>query len=134
MLIDDQPHCAIEYDPDARRIIQTWKGFAKPSEFRASIQKTIDAFERHRPTTILSDTRESEVVDQAEARWVVEYANPALIARGLKKIAFVLPKKLLPRWSVDHFFRGAKDQPLEARAFNSIAEARAWLAEESEES
>lgn len=131
MLIDDQPHCRIEYHPETQCVTQTWKGFAKSSEFRASIEKTIDVFRQYHPTFILSDTREADVVDQADAEWVVQHANPILISQGMTKIAFVLPKKFFARWSVDHFFRGAKNQPLKAAAFEEPDAAWAWLAEPS---
>ena len=129
MLIEDKPHCKIEYDPETKCVTQTWKGYAKSKEFRESLLATVEVFKNHDATAIISNTRDSRVVDQVDAEWVADEMNPILIQNGMKKIAFVVPQDVLAQWSIDHFFRKAKSQTLEASAFKSIGEAEAWIRE-----
>ena len=130
MLIEDKPHCTIEYDPDVKCVIQTWRGFAGSKAFRASLEKTVEVFKTHDVTSIISNTRDSGVVDEEDAQWVPTKINPILIRNGLKKIAFIMPANVFAQWSIDHFLRKAEKQPLEAMRFDTLEQAQAWIREQ----
>jgi hypothetical protein len=129
MLIEDKPHCTIEYDPTLKCVIQTWKGFAGSENFRAAILKTIEVFEQREAQSIISNTQNSKVVSPADADWVAGYANPILISHGLRKIAFIVPENVFARRSVDHFRDETKGQALATQYFADLATARAWVSE-----
>ena len=129
MLIEDKPHCTIEYDPALKCVIQTWKGFAGSANFRASILKTIEVFEQHEAKSIISNTQNSKVVSPADGAWVAEHANPILISHGLRKIAFIVPENVFARRSVDHFLVETKGQALATQYFADLATAKAWVSE-----
>ncbi len=127
MQIDDKPHCTIDYDSNLKCVIQTWRGFAGSQNFRTSILKTIDVFAQHDAETIISNTQEAEAVKQNDADWVTTYANPILIQHGLCRIAFIIPKSVLGKWSVSHFIQESTEQQLKMQYFDDLDKAKAWI-------
>ena len=126
--IEDKAHCPIEYDPELKCVIQTWKGFSGSKNFRASILKTIEIFKVYDVEAIISNTQESEVVKQSDADWTANYANPILVEHGLRKMAFIVPKNVVAQWSVDHFMEETAEQQLAIQYFDNLTEAQAWIA------
>lgn len=126
-LIENKSHCVLEYDPALQCVVQTWKGFARSSDFRQSILKTIEFFQTHAGMRgIISNTQESEVVSEKDADWVAQEANPLLVKHGLQKIAFILPKSVLAKWSVDHFMQEVETIPA-MQYFDNLEAAKAWI-------
>ena len=129
MRIEDKPHCAIDYEPTLKCVIQTWRGFAGSQNFRASILKTIEVFKEYDAEAIISNTQNAELVKPSDADWVATYANPILIQEGLRRIAFIIPNSVLLQWSVDHFMQETTGQQLTMQYFDNIDKAKAWIAE-----
>lgn len=127
MLIEEKPHCIIEYDPTSKCVIQTWRGFSGSKNFRASLEKTIEVFKEHDVTGIISNTQAAQVVSEGDAKWVTTHVNPILIEHGLQRIAFVLPKNSFAQWSVGNFFKNIIDQRLDAKYFDDISKAKTWI-------
>jgi len=127
MIVYHQPYCQIDYLPELRCAIQHWQGFAKSTEFREAILKTIELFETHGNLAyIISNTQRSEVVKKEDAEWVATYANPRLVEHGLQKIAFIVPTSVLTKWSVEHFRTKSEEKP-EIRWFDDVEHAKKWI-------
>lgn len=129
MLIEEKQYCTITYDAERKTVIQTWRGFAGSQNFRASILKTIEVFQQYEAHSIIGNTLTSEVVKQADADWVANYANPILRQHGLRRIAFIVPESVLAQWSVERFVREADEASLMIEYFDCLDNATAWIAE-----
>ncbi len=127
MNIYTQAYCHIEYLPELRCLVQSWRGFAKSAEFRDAILKTVAFFETSgKAAYIISNTQQSEVVKKEDAEWVATYANPRLVEHGLQKIAFIVPTSILVKWSVNHFRAQSEEKP-EIQWFDDIEQAKNWI-------
>ena len=126
MIVDSQAHCVIEYSPELQCIIQTWKGFAGSKNFRASIEKTIE-FARANPVrSVISDTREQNLVGMEDIKWLTEVGNPQLIEVGIQKLAFISPKDQLTRLGESDYAFRSKQQFI-IQWFSDPEQAKAWI-------
>ncbi|EMR01389.1 hypothetical protein [Cesiribacter andamanensis] len=120
----DQPYAQIVFDPDRKRLYQTWIGFATANEFIAAIDVSVRCFQQHEVETILSDTTDQAVLSKAGSDYAAS-VMPELMKNGMKKIAFVLPRSAFVRLSLQNFKKNADSELI--GNFSSREEAEAWL-------
>ncbi len=130
MLIDKQSYCTLEYLPELHCLMQTWPGFARSQQFRASIQKTVEFFQsRPDVCSIISDTRKQEVVSKEDAEWVGAEMMPKLVQHGLQKMAFIAPEQVVTKLAEERFAQAVGERP-QIRWFLTVDEAKNWIAED----
>lgn len=126
MFVDVQPHCQIEYLPELRCVVQTWRGYAASAQFRDSIEKTIAFSQTNEITGIISDTRAQDIVAMEDIQWLASQGNPRLFAAGVKRLAFVSPRNpFTGMGESDYAHRTGKD--MEIRWFATPELAKTWL-------
>jgi hypothetical protein len=127
MMIAQEKNAQIEYITEQKLLIQTWNGFVTSDIFRKMIDRTV-AFSRESAVeTIISDTSLMSIVKKEDTEYAAS-VMPALIANGLKKMAFVLPENVFTQMSVKNFETRTKDKVEDemVQQFGSLQTARDW--------
>ena len=125
----DEPYLSLRWDSIHQHVLTEWKGFANSAEFRASLLKGIQAIKDHHAATYVSDVRRFKVIVHDDQKWVAEHWLPLAVGAGLKRIAFVTASTGLGKATIEDAARLIHDAGLESRTFESMSEARRWLAE-----
>lgn len=127
MIVVNEEHLLLEYDPKLKAIVQTWKGFFSSEAFRAGVERTNRLFEEKNPVTkFLVDISDSAVIKGEDTSWAAQNAIPRAIQNGLKYYGFVLPKSVFAEISLKNFREQLHQPSLEIGIFKSIEEAKAW--------
>lgn len=132
MIVLNKPYVTIERDDEMKCLIQTWKGFAKSNEFRAAINDSLAFFVKGGIDKIISDTKEFSLVKKEDTDWVAQVITPQMVQHGLRYMAFVVPKNVFTKISVDNFKEGA-NSVVSIRYFDEVALAKQWLTEAESE-
>jgi len=125
-IVASQPHCHIEYFPELKCIIQTWRGRSKSHQFRESIEATIEFAKTHTTASIISDTRQHEMISLEDAEWLAKEGNPRLVQSGLQRLAFVSPNNPFAARVQDSYAEKSKDE-IDFQWFPNPDSARAWI-------
>lgn len=123
-IIVDKPYAHVVYDAEKKRLYQTWIGFATVDQFKSAIDASVNCFKENEVETILSDTTAQAVLAKEGSDHAVS-VMPELVANGMKKIAFILPKSAFTQLSLQNFTKQSDSQLV--GHFDSRAEAEAWL-------
>jgi hypothetical protein len=123
-IIVNKPYARVVYNPEKKRLYQTWEGFASVDQFKAAIDASVDCFRKHEVDTILSDTTGQAVLAKEGSDYAAS-VMPELAANGMKKIAFILPKSAFTQLSLQNFTKNS-DNNLVGH-FENRQEAEAWL-------
>ncbi|QHT66190.1 hypothetical protein GXP67_05655 [Rhodocytophaga rosea] len=127
MILFQQPYLTIEYDAQSKCLSQHWKGYAKSEQFRAGITKSIELCQKHKPSKLISNTKELAIVTQEDTQWAATYATPMMVQHGLKHMAFIVPSNVFTQASVKSFKSEAEDK-LQIAYFDELTKAQDWLA------
>jgi hypothetical protein len=125
----DEPWVSIRWVGAHHYVHSEWKGFATSSEFRDALMRALDAIRDKRSVAYLSDTRKVKVVVHADQAWVNEVWIPLVVASGVKRVALVTAASGLGKMNVEDTIHLVDNRGLLMRGFNSLADARQWLAE-----
>lgn len=123
--IFDDPTVKLVYDPARKQLIQKWIGFAISEKFREAIDCTVDFVSKNQVESIISDTLEQKVVKPEDTKYA-SAVMPQLFQRGLKKMAFVMPKDVLTQMSVNSFKKDSTDMQ-GLNFFSNVNDAQNWI-------
>lgn len=106
-----------------------WGGWANSMEFSALLTAEIRALKDHSGRRLLADCRKQRVLnpadqDRADQEWL-----PKALAAGLRKFAIVPPVSTLAAMNLRERLNRVPDKLLEVRFFETVDQAKAWLAE-----
>lgn len=125
----DEPWVSIRWDGAHRYVHTEWKAFANSVEFRAALMRALDAIRDKHSLAYLSDTRKVKVVVHEDQNWANEVWIPLLVKAGVKRFALVKAQSGLGRVNVEDVIAKVDDRGLLMRGFESMGNARSWLAE-----
>ena len=125
----DKPWVSIRWDGVHKYVHTEWKAFANSDEFRAALMRALDAIKDKHAVAYLSDTRRVKVVVHEDQSWANEAWVPLLVAAGLKRFALVKAQSGLGKLNVEDVISLVDNRGLLMRGFDSVDEARWWLAE-----
>jgi hypothetical protein len=125
----DKPWVSIRWDKVHKCVHSEWKSFANSDEFRAALMRAIDAIKDRHAIAYLSDTRKVKVIVHGDQNWVNEVWVPLLIAAGVRRFALVKAESGLGKLNVEDVINMVDNRGLLMRGFNSVQNARMWLAE-----
>ena len=118
---------SVRWEPEGELVVTEWEGWSDSEEFAALLAAEIQALTKHRGTRLLADCRRQKVLspgDQDKDRqWL-----PRAVAAGLKRFAIVLPASGLATTNIRDRLAPGPSTTLEIAYFNSVDEAKAWLA------
>jgi len=129
MRLFDEKYVHIEYDDANEILIQTWLGFISSENFRKAIDKTVE-FSKTKPVkAIISDTSQLAIVRREDTEYAASIM-PALIEKGLRKMAFVLSDNTFAQMSVKNFesqTKGKLQNNQLVKHFVDLQEAKDWI-------
>jgi hypothetical protein len=124
----DKPYIKVGYDPVSGVLFNIWNGFASFSEVLQIGQRTLEAALFEKPSKMLFDTRNMEVLDEESQQYVSNEFARQMRDIGIKFTATVLPEDEFAQYSVDRIknaiFTGTST---EIRYFQQISSAIKWL-------
>lgn len=124
MTIFDKPFATLTLDQERGILFQKWNGYVKVEDFKQAIDTSVQCFKTHALAYIISDTLEQAVLAKEGSDYAAS-VMPELIANGMKKIAFIIPKSSFTKLSIDNFSKNAEKSII--GHFTTIEEAIDWL-------
>ena len=118
----------ISFDEPQRQLSLRWTGFLNSDEFREGARQVIQAIERTKAETILSDNTDWKIITSNDHGWAAYNWFPEAEAKGIKKLATILSTDYFNRISERSIENMAEVSCLEIKNFRSIEEAKKWLA------
>jgi hypothetical protein len=116
------------YDEGDRIAVGVFKGFIQKEDFVRIAEELQDLRFRNNSCRQLNICEEMMVLSCDILKWLNDVWFPKALTTGLKCFAFVIPRDLYGRLSMDRANRSFDKLPgLEIRYFDSENEARQWL-------
>jgi hypothetical protein len=125
----DEPWVSIRWDNVHKYVHTEWKAFANSDEFRAALMRALDAIKDKHSAAYLSDTRKVKVIVHEDQNWANEVWIPLLVAAGAKRFALVKAESGLGKLNVEDVINMVDNRGVLMRGFDSVQNARMWLAE-----
>jgi hypothetical protein len=91
--------------------------------------KALVAIRERHAVGYLSDTRKVKVIVHTDQTWANEVWIPQLVGAGVKRFALVTAASGLGKVTVEEVIKLVDNRGVLMRGFNSVDEARTWLAE-----
>jgi len=119
---------SVKWDGAGATVVVEWEGWANSSEFAALLDAGVRALKDHHGSRWLADCRRQKVLspadqDRADREWL-----PRALAAGLKKFAVVLPDSGLAGMNLKDRLAGVPNARLQVGYFDTVEQAREWLA------
>lgn len=124
MIIFNRNYLTIEVDKENDCLLQSWKGFATPEQFREGILKALEIFKDHKVSRMISDTKDQAVVRKEETEFAASLV-PEFVKSGLKTFAFVVPSNVFTQFSLNNF-KKQSDSLLSIQYFDKMEDAKKW--------
>ena len=121
----------IQYDPDNKVLLSHWtvKDDIDQQTYQQEAQKLIEAAEKFKPIALIVDTRDfiSPMTPDIH-RWTTNIITPVLGKNGVKRIAYLMPKPILSRLSIELLITEAKlkSQFVNREIFDDYEKAFNW--------
>lgn len=131
MVYLDTPHVLVQWDSSTRSVVLEWRDFAYGDEYRAALDKVVQALEENRSNKLLSDSRRMKAIPQDDQEWLIKDWVPRSTKAGLKHLAIVLPKSTLGQMTLQRLAQVGPDKRLVSSDgtsyFETIEDAKKWL-------
>jgi hypothetical protein len=134
IIYEDDFH-KIGYNPTRDCVIYKASGAPKDSfHLRSGLLKILEIPKiMHRSTaTYLADLREVTLPLNTENVWLNEVLLPQILHRGVKKMAWIVPTRVLPKMAIDYMVNRVVPISCELRFFDTPEDAQKWLDELTE--
>lgn len=125
----DEPYLSIRWDSVHQHVLTEWKAFANSTELRTSLLKGVQAIRDNKAVAYVSDARKLRVITQDDQQWVKDSWLPLAAGAGLKRVAFVTASTGLGKLTVEDVSAIINVNGLQSRTFDSMVDARKWVAE-----
>ena len=118
----------INYLEEHKCLVQVWKKFCMPEDFRKVQLKTAELFKAHNCVNFISDTTDAGVLKKEETEWAAKTITPQLVEAGMREMNFVVPKNVFTQMTLDNLTKQeAQDMPM--HFFPSMEDAVKHLSE-----
>ena len=128
MIHKEYPFITIHWDEEINTVIMEWTKFAISARFRRALNEGLDLLIEKGSHRWLADLRGLGPVGPEDQEWSNEDWFPRGIAGGITCMALVVPDSTLSKMSVETIMQKVDATNLTTRYFDSVAEARQWLA------
>ena len=124
----DESFATVWYDDETDAVVAQMTSYAEGESFREYMDAVIDGVNETGTDCVLADTRDQPTLDSADQEWSATEWGPRAEANGVRKLAAVVPESVLAEMSVQKVIEQSADD-IDREFFDSVADARAWLAE-----
>ena len=121
----------IAWDGERDCVYVEFKGFATSAEFRSGTMKVIDAIRERSAKSLISDNRRLEVVTNEDQLWLRDNLVPQAAALGMKRAALVVAHTGLGKYASQEILSRLPTGMFVTRTFDSLDDAKAWIAAEN---
>jgi hypothetical protein len=116
------------YEPETGFVIMQWRGYATSEQFREGSEIMLNTLIANRTNKVLADIQDMLVIGMDDQEWLQKHFIPRAINYGFKAIAIVKPKSYFNKVAVEAVSYKVDVAKLTINFFDSVDEARAWLA------
>lgn len=128
MVYFDEKYAEIEYDELHQIVKVIYKGYMNSEQYRNVQLKALECTEKFKATKSLFDCRKFITVRAEDQEWSNEVCTPWVARLGIKKIAGILPEKLVQKQVLTKMAdESIKATSTDEQFFGSLEEALAWL-------
>lgn len=132
MIIQNDSLVDCKFDASLPCVHQVWHGFAPSDKFREATQKVIkfvqDNSKKYPRIQFLVDARKLGALSKQDVEWAAQEADPLLYQAGMRKIAFIMPEKVIAELTLKNYQRTAEtSNAMQSQLFGDEAAARQWL-------
>lgn len=127
----NEPWLLMRWDSEYGCVFAEWKAFATSVEFQGALMKALEAGRTRPGFSFVNDTRKLELISDEDQRWIQYTWTPLAIEAGVGRIAVVMASHGLSKMAIERMFkeRRNRDNRLQSRTFDSVADALKWVAE-----
>lgn len=125
MIYMDEPYLKLEWDEANKIVVAQWTGFFSGERFRAGLIKGLEVIAAHSAANWLADVSDAKVTSLEDQNYLAYEWTPLAIARGLRRIAYVVPKDVIAQMALNRIV--SQTQGLEMHYFSDKREAQNWL-------
>jgi hypothetical protein len=127
----DEPWLLMRWDSEHQCVFAEWKAFATSSEFQGALMRALEAGRTRPGFNFVNDTRKLELISDEDQRWIQYTWTPLAVEAGVRRIAVVMALHGLSKMAIERMFkeRRNRDNRLQSRTFDSVADALKWVAE-----
>lgn len=126
----DTPNAAIHWEDEDKSVRNEWKTPVDSAGFRQVLNTGVELVTLKRAQRWLADCTKQGPVAVEDTKWATEDWTPRVIAAGIKRLAFVMPKRASSAMSIMQFITGPSGEKMHTMNFDDITEARRWLREQ----
>ena len=134
MVIQNDNLVVARFEPGVPCVYQVRNGFAPSEKFREATNNVIRFVQKkskeYPAIQFLVDARKLGALSKEDVEWAAKEADPLLYRAGMRKIAFIMPEKVIAELTLKNYQRTAEStavNQMESKLFSSEAEARKWL-------
>lgn len=131
MVYLDTPNAFVHWDSATRCVVLEWRDFAYGDEYRAALNKVVEALEDNRATKMLSNSLRMKAISQEDQDWLIKDWVPRSAVAGLKHLAIVLPKSTLGQMTLQRLAKVGPDKRLVSSDgtsyFETVEDAKRWF-------
>ncbi|MCL4515842.1 MAG: STAS/SEC14 domain-containing protein [Firmicutes bacterium] len=128
MIYLELPYVTIQWDESIACVAMKWKGFIPGEDFQNGLNKGVELLAAKQGRKWLSDLSEMAVISQENQAWTDENWFPQAAATGLRFIAVVKPRKVIPQMSLQNIINHVGNADVATAFFDTPEEAWQWLA------
>ncbi len=119
---------SVRWDGPRATVLVEWEGWANSIEFAAMLDAGVRALKDHGGSRWLADCRLQKVLSPADQERAGREWLPRALAAGLKRFGVVLPASGLARMNLKDSLKAVPSTRLEVGYFDTVEQAREWLA------
>lgn len=127
MVYFDERFLTIHWDEPTQAVWAEWKEVVTGEPFRRGLNAGLELIHEKKARNWLADTKLLGPVPIEDLKWTNEDWMPRALAAGLRRMAFVIPKKVVVQMAVKDVVSKVDESALSTAHFNTLDEARAWL-------
>lgn len=118
----------VYFNTEIQAVVVTYSGFLTTEQFKEIAEELQKLRVKNHSTKQLSNIEEMGVLTPEIQNWLHDVWFPKAKSAGLKHLAFVVPKSVFGKWSMNAITKDDRlVHGLDIQYFSSLEEARSWL-------
>lgn len=134
MTIQNDSTVTTTFDSSLPCVHQVWHGFARSDQFRTATKTVIDFVQKNNRQyphiQFLVDSRKLGPLSREDTEWAAREADPLLFKAGMRRIAFIVPQKMVSEMALKNYQRVVEENSsdtIQSQIFGDETQARQWL-------
>lgn len=130
MIIASLSYLSLEYDETMGCILQRWRGYITPEQFRHGVDLTNKLFKEKAPVSkFVVELTFALRVKREDTDWAAREAIPIAKRHGLKYYGFSVPEDIYTQVTYNNFVSelSSIDPEIEMKLFRTIEETIMWI-------